>query len=313
MMPTSLQRGRPLMGTYVDISATGDVPEEVNEAILAAFAKIERIQKLMSYHDSESELSRLNRQAHEGWVSVSPELAEVLRFSQFISAESSGLFDTTVAPILCRMGYLPRHKDAPKPSGQGDWRNIELDGRKVRFTRRIRIDLGGIAKGYAVDCALKLLKEAGMSTGRVNAGGDLALFAPAPEDVHVRHPQQLATLLRVLQIQSGAVATSVGYYQACRHEGRWVTPLVNPRTRECLCLNDSISVVAKDCMTADALTKVVAADLPGAPERLQRLGAQAIRLEAHEPGVRVYNTGSQTAVWHCQWLLQTQMQSGLLA
>ncbi len=302
MIQASLQRGRPLLGTYVDISASGDVPEDVNEAVLAAFARIERIHRLMSYHDSGSELSRLNREAHAGWVRVSQELAEVLRHGRRIAEASGGLFDPTVAPVLCSMGYLPRHKDAPRPSGQGDWRDIIVEGRRVRFARRIRIDLGGIAKGYAVDCALAILRDAGMRAARVNAGGDLALFAPQPEDIYVRHPRNPAVLLRLLQMRAGAVATSAGYYQACRHKGRWVTPLVNPHTRECLCLKDSVSVVAKDCMTADALTKVVAADLKAAPECLRRLGAQAIRLEPDEQVLRVFNTGRQGGAWQSQWL-----------
>lgn len=302
MIQASLQRVRPLLGTYVDISASGDVPEEVNEVMLAAFAKIERIHRLMSYQDSSSELSRINREAHAGWVWVSPELSEVLHHSRRIATVSGGLFDPTVAPVLCGMGYLPRHKDAPRPSGQGDWRDIVVEGRRVRFSRRIRIDLGGIAKGYAVDCALAILRDAGMRAARVNAGGDLALFAPQPEDVHVRHPRNPSTLLRLLQMREGAVATSAGYHQACRRGGRWVTPLVNPHTRECLCLKDSVSVVAKDCMTADALTKVVAADLKAAPECLRSLGAQAIRLEPDEQVLRMFSTDRQSGVWQSRWL-----------
>jgi thiamine biosynthesis lipoprotein len=297
----TLARARPLLGTVVDIRASGDSAEAVHTAIAAAFAAVERIHAAMSYHDPASELSRVNRAAPGEWLELSPDLASVMRFSKQVSRASDGLFDPTVAPVLCGMGYLPRHGNAPRVSGQGTWRDIELAGNRLRMRRRVRIDLGGIAKGYAVDQALAVLKAAGMAAARVNAGGDLALFAPQAEDVHVRHPRDPARLIRVARLAAGGIATSAGYFQACRRNGRWVTPLVHPRTRECLCLADSVSVVAPDCMTADALTKVVAADPAGAPAVIEHFGAQAIRLDPEGPLLRAFTTLPH-GTWRAQWL-----------
>jgi thiamine biosynthesis lipoprotein len=279
MKPVVLQRARPLLGTLVEVAATGLTADAAQAAISRAFSRVEAIHSLMSWHDSDSELSRLNRSAHRGWMAVSRDLANVLRTAIELAACSDGLFDPTIAPLLCESGHLPRHPGVPDPAVAG-WQAIELEADRIRFAKPLAIDLGGIAKGYAVDAALAVLAEAGLESARVNAGGDLARFGPQPEAIRVRHPGHPAHTLHLLDLQNGAVATSAGYYQTRHHDTQRVSPLRHPKTRASLCLDDSITVVAPSCMLADALTKVVAADPAGAPARLRPLGAQALRLDA---------------------------------
>lgn len=287
MSHTVLQRARPLLGTLVEIAAGGAPTDAVQRAISAAFARIEAIQALMSWHDPDSELSRINRAAHLGWLDISADLAAVLHRALELARHSNGLFDPTVAPLLCESGHLPRHPDAPADPACAAWQAIELETDRVRYTQPLAIDLGGIAKGYAVDAALAVLAEAGLESARVNAGGDLARFGPQPEAIRVRHPRHPAHTLHLLDLQNGAVATSAGYYQTRHHGDRRVSPLRHPTTRASLCLDDSFTVVAPTCLLADALTKVVAADPAGAPARLRAFGAQALHLGEQGDALRL--------------------------
>ena len=296
-------RARPLLGTLVEIAASGRDTQQVNAAIDRAFSRVKTVHTLMSYHDADSDVSRINRFAHERPIPVNEDTWHVLATARDLAETSGGLFDISVAPTLAKLGYLPRHAGFPKPSGQGDWRHVVLfPGNMVRLTRRLHLDLGGIAKGYAVDLALRALQDAGMRAGRVNAGGDLALFCESVQTIHVRHPLHATLTLPLIQMQRGAVATSASYFSAKRQRGRWVTPLINPATRTPCETRRSVSVLADDCLIADALTKVVHADPLRALGVLAHYRARAVMLE-HDPitgGCRMMH--SDTGRWQVQLL-----------
>lgn len=270
------RRARPLLGTIVEV-VLEDVPPgmDARAAFEAAFAAVAQVQALMSYHDPASEVSRINREGHEQAVPVSEDTWRVLEAALAFSRASEGLFDISVAPTLAGLGFLPRHRDQPRADAWASWRDIELlADRRVRLERRLRIDLGGIAKGYAVDRAVAALRAQGVASGSVNAGGDLRFLGALPRTVYLRHPAGPTTLLPV-QLHRPAAATSAGYFQQRRHAGRRVTPLIDPRTRRACAGEFSVTVSAADCMSADALTKVVHADLHGAAAVLRRFGAEA--------------------------------------
>jgi thiamine biosynthesis lipoprotein len=275
-----IRRARPLLGTLVDISATGPDDKQTNEAINHAFEAVQKVHALMSYHDPESDVSRINRYAFEYSLPVDKNTWRVLSRARDLAEASDGLFDITVAPALAHLGYLPRHAGFPKPSGQGSWRHVELlPGNRVRLARRLQIDLGGIAKGYAVDLAVHALEDTGMSAGRVNAGGDMRVFGTEPQVIHVRHPHDAGQMLPLMQIRHGSVATSASYYSERRQRGRWVTPLIHPATRNSCDVGRSVSVLAEDCMTADALTKVVHIDPALALDTLKAFNARALIMD----------------------------------
>ena len=281
----TLKRARPLLGTLVEIGASGASADEVGAAIEQAFAAVQTIQTLMSYHDPASEVSLINR-AGAGCVTVHPHTWQVLYTARAIAEASHGLFDITIAPELVRQAYLPHHADLAHPATGSNWQHIELlPDHRVRLIRPLHIDLGGIAKGYAVDCAIHALQDAGMRAGRVNAGGDLRLFGEVTETIHVRHPNAATQLLPLCQLHQGAVATSAPYFTHRHVRGRAASPLINPETRQPCTDTRSVSVLADSCMVADALTKVVFT----APERaiaaLNHFGAHAVVLDAvpHAP------------------------------
>jgi len=290
---TRVQRAQPWLGTLVEIAAEGPSPTKVNEAIKRAFARVAAIHAAMSFHDAGSELSRVNRHAARDWVALSDDLARVFGAALDFAAASDGLFDPSVAPWLVETGHLPRHPDMPADATPG-WRAVELDGDRVRFARPLLVDFGGIAKGYAVDEALAVLRDAGMASARVNAGGDLARFGGSPEPIRVRHPSQPTLSLHLADLQNGAVATSAGYYQA----EAAASPLRHPHTGGELCRTLSVSVLAPTCLAADALTKVVAADPLCASALLGRHGAQAILIDPSSPAITICDGDGRRTLPH---------------
>ncbi len=294
-------RARPLLGTLVEIAARGP---GATAAVERAFQAVEQVQRRMSYHDPGSDVSRINREAVRREVAVSPHTFRVLQAAREFSRASDGLFDITVAGTLVTLGFLPRHADRPYVYGHGDWRHVELlPGDRVRLARPVGIDLGGIAKGYAVDRAIEVLRSHGMHAGRVNAGGDLRVFGAPTRPLHVRRPAAPTKLLPLVEMGDGAAATSADYFSARRVRGRWATPLIDPRTRASSARGRSVTVLAPDCLTADALTKVVHADPRRALDVLVRFAARALMLHEAHGVCRVYSFDrAQARRWRTRWL-----------
>ena len=133
------------------------------------------------------------------------------------------------------------------------------------------VDLGGIAKGFAVDRAVKALRHAGVSSGVVNAGGDLRVFGSSSREVHLRSATSPAVISEVLRLRNRAIATSATYFEP--------SALIDGRTRRSLKSSISVTVAAGDCTTADALTKIVFALREKAAPLLERYRADALILE----------------------------------
>jgi len=188
----SVRRARPLLGTFVEITATGRPAATLHAAVDEAFAAVATVHRLMSFHEPTSDVSRVNRHAATTAVAVHPWTYAVLTTAADLSRRSDGVFDVTVAPELQALGVLPGAADeTPITMRPRAGRAIELlSDHCVRFGEPgIRIDLGGIAKGFAVDRAIDVLTGAGISGGLVNAGGDLAGFGPDGHRVHLRDPE----------------------------------------------------------------------------------------------------------------------------
>ena len=275
----AIRRARPLLGTLVEIGARDASLQALGAAVERAFAAVQTIHDLMSYHDPASDVSRVNRTG-AGDIAVHPHTWDILALARDVAGASDGRFDVSIAPELVRHGYLPHHAGLAQPAPEANWQHIELlPGHRVRLARPLHLDLGGIAKGYAVDCAIRALQDAGMAAGRVNAGGDLRLFGGA-EQIHVRHPHAATRLLPLCQMSDGAVATSATYYSAREADGRAVSPLIDAATRQPCAGGRSVSVLADRCAVADALTKVVYADPDAALAALQQFHAHAVVLDA---------------------------------
>jgi len=274
---SEIRRCRPLLGTFVEITASGADESGLNVAINAAFSAIEKIQRSMSVHDETSELSVVNRYAAIRPVSVSRELFQVLRRADKLAAESGGAFDYTIAPILAQWGLLPQYLVGRR---LGSWRDVLLlRGRKVYFLQPLALDLGGIAKGFAVDAAIEVLRKRGVAGAVVNAGGDLRSFGSSSE-IYLRHPENPQAFLKKISIRNCALATSSPCFTEKTFGGSRVSHLVNSLGRTAVTGAISVSVCAKECWLADALTKVVLNAPDRARKLLEKYDAEAFMVKA---------------------------------
>jgi FAD:protein FMN transferase len=267
-----MRRAQPWLGTLVEISVPPGAPPE---AVSAAFCAIARVHKLMSFHDRASDVSRFNRAQAGESIDIDPATWAVLQLAEEVGRVSGGHFDIACAPRLVEWQLLPA-PEASSPVFHPASTVLALeDAGRVRKLAPAWIDLGGIAKGYAVDLAVAALQAAGVDGGCVNAGGDLRVFGPEQWPVTVRAPAAPRRAGTQLLLHEEAMATSGSYFSAREHQRGLVSALVDARDGTPLTAPRSASVRAPRCVLADALTKVVLAS--GDPEHaaLAAFGASA--------------------------------------
>lgn len=240
------RRAQPWLGTLVDITTDGG-----QAAIDSAFAEVALVHRLMSFHDAASDVSRLNRAGAGEMVAVHPHTWKVLHLAGQLALASQGLFNPACASLMVERGSLPSPAGELPPLQQVQAAFLCEDGDTVRKLQQAWLDLGGIAKGYAVDLAVEVLQRTGASEGCVNAGGDLRVFGERDWPVSIRDPQAPQRMHSQLQLRNEALATSASYFSSSSLvDGRDGAPVDTAR---------SVSVRAPRCVLADALTKVVMA------------------------------------------------------
>lgn len=252
---------RPLMGTFITIRADS-VPfltvEQLETAVQSAFRGVECVEQRMSFHRSRSDIGRLNRgrtgmilRVHR-WTHVV--LAEAIRLWQV----SGGVFDCNVGTHLIRAGLLPGSILGGSRRHARPGAAITLrPGHKVLLNRSVTLDLGGIAKGFAVDKAVETLKAHGDKNGLVNAGGDLRVFGMNPQPIWVRRPDFNEQRQLIGTLSNGAVATSAAYFTRDANTDNIDASAVFDTTKNRRVVTKrSVSVIAQTCMQADSLTKI---------------------------------------------------------
>jgi thiamine biosynthesis lipoprotein len=241
-----VRRARPLLGTLVEIGATasdGAAPQATADAVDAAFARIAALQERLSRFVAASDIGRFNTASASACVDVGGDARAVLGAAAELRDASDGAFDVTLG------------------SGPHAWR---LDNRGLhKLAERVHIDLGGIAKGHAVDCAVATLKKHGVAAGWVNAGGDLRAFGDLQVPIELRDEQR-GGVRRFATIEDGAFATS--------------------RREAADGVERHASVAAPRCLWADALTKVVVATANASHPLLARFGARGW---LHDPRIGI--------------------------
>jgi thiamine biosynthesis lipoprotein len=278
-----VRRARALLGTFVEISATAPAARNLDAAVEAAFAAAAKVHRLMSFHDPASDVSRLNRDAGARTLVVDAWTWQVVDAAADLHRCSNGAFDITVAPVLQDLGLLPPPdtRTAP-PTGPWPRDAVEtLPGRRIRFRQPgTRIDLGGIAKGFAVDRAIDVLRAHGVTRGLVNAGGDLTAFGPASWPIHIRDPRNPRTTIATIAIANEALASTGGRFDPIRCPHAAAPAVIDPRTRAPAQAIAGVTVRAPTAMMADALTKVVMIADEAAAPLLDRFHAGALLVRA---------------------------------
>ena len=285
----SLRRVRPLLGTFVEIAVAGPPHDAAEAAVEAAFSAVATVHRLMSFHETDSDVSRLNRSAAAHAVKVHDGTYQVLEAARDLYRRSGGMFDISVAPALQSLGLLPavpglcahlrRERDDKAP---GHDRIQLLPANRVRFAdASVKIDLGGIAKGFAVDCAVEALRRHGVAQGVVNAGGDLRGFGPRSHVIDIRDPRQPERPLCRVALANAALASSAGRFDPARSRQARGSAVIDPVTAMPPRSIIGATVCAGSCMIADAVTKVVINAGEAAAPTLEHYGADALFVSAH--------------------------------
>jgi thiamine biosynthesis lipoprotein len=260
-------REAAIMGTRIAVELWHDDPVEAAAATEAVLEEMHRVDALMSHYRPESQLSRINAHAAEGPVAVDPELAGLIDEAAGFSERTGGAFDITYASV----GYLydfreRRHPtDAQIEAGLGavDWRHVivDLGASTVRFTQPgMRIDLGGIAKGYAVDRAVALLAARGVRHASVTAGGDSRILGDRfgrPWVVAIRHPDDPQRFIARIPLEDAAISTSGDYERYFDEDGERYHHIINPSTGRSAGGLRSVTIIGPNATETDAISTSV--------------------------------------------------------
>ncbi|MFL6658197.1 MAG: FAD:protein FMN transferase [Massilia sp.] len=253
------RRAQPWLGTLVDITIDDDLPhQQMTQCHAAAFAAIARVHRLMNFRGPDSDVARFNASAPGSTLTINAATWAVLAMACRMQAESAGAFHIGVAARLVHWGLLPGTDHDPVQFDPASALLAMGEAGQVHKLAAGCIDLGGIAKGYAVDCALEALQAMGVRDACVNAGGDLRVMGQA-RPVTLRDPALPGRPAMTLMLKDAALATSASYFSRTASGGQTVSALVDGRTGAAIDIAGSVSVVAPTCMLADALTKVVVA------------------------------------------------------
>ena len=247
------RRAQPWLGTLVDIAIEAPSEAAFLRTTDLAFARVAEVHRAMSFHEPGSDLCAIARAPAGALLQVSADTARVLRLALDMELRSGGLFNAAIAPVLVASGHLPRPHGAQVAQAGTLAEGIEwLGARRLRVRAPVWIDLGGIAKGYAVDCAVIALEAAGITSGLVNAGGDMRAFGPAAHPVHLRFADGLR---RIALLQNAAFAASCNANDA-DDAAILASPHIDPRSGRSVRSPNSVVVQASSAAVADALTKV---------------------------------------------------------
>ena len=309
---------RVVMGTFSRVVVIAGSERKARRCVEAAFDVQRRIDEQMSYQREDSELSRVNRDAADEPVRVDPLTFEVLQKSIYFSKLSDGAFDVTVGPLMDlwkaagEANASPTEEALAEARAKVGYEKLILDEKNmtVRFAvKGMRIDLGGIGKGYAVDKSIEAMKELGALGGMVDLGGNIRCFGQPPRSqdywrVGLQDPNvspddmDASKILLVLAITDQSVATSGDYRRFVKVHGEKQSHILNARTGRGAGELVSDTIIAPDATAADALSTAV--NVLG-PEKglaqIERLpGVEAILIPPGKTAQPIFSTGARAYI-----------------
>jgi thiamine biosynthesis lipoprotein len=256
-----------IMGTRIAVELWSGDPAAGQAASDAVLAEMRRVDALMSHYKPESQLSQINQRAASEAVRVDPELVALIQRALALSRLTGGAFDITYASV----GYLYDYREHVRPTdgqvrdglGAVNWRHVIVDpeASTVRFAREsVRIDLGGIAKGYAVDRAIGILQSLGVAHASVTAGGDSRIIGDRfgrPWVVGIRHPDDAGRIIARMPIVDAALSTSGDYERYFDEDDVRYHHIIDPKTGRSAGEVRSVTIIGPDATTTDGLSTSV--------------------------------------------------------
>ena len=275
---------RLVMGTFAHIIAVAPNSHTADKCIKAALQQLRNIEALMSYHRDDSELANVNRNAYKEPVKVSSQTFEVLQKAIEFSKLSEGAFDVTVGPLVDLWRQAAEANTVPSDDKLTEARSkvgyekviLDADNMTVQFTvEGMKLDLGGIAKGYAIDKAVEAMANYGATAGLVDVGGNIRCFGKPKTRPHWRiglqdpnenfgfrisdfgSPADAGEPLLILKFNDAAVATSGHYRRFAQIQGKKYSHIIDTETGFSSDKLASVTIIAEDATTADALSTAV--------------------------------------------------------
>lgn len=268
--PVMYQETRRLMWTDFEIVAYGPVRVRLAEAANTAFEEIDRLDQQMSNYSETSELTEINHNAARREVIVEKELFDLLKLALDYSRTTDGTFDITVGPLMKAWGFFKGQGRVPEPSEltavkeQVGFQHVKLNdpAHSIRFDREgVELDLGGIAKGYAVDKAAQILRESGVKAALISSGSSIyAIGAPPGKTgwpIEIRDPLAPERSIASIELKDQSISTSGCYEKAFKLGGKTYCHIMDPRTGFPIDGMLSATVITPRGVDAEVFSKVV--------------------------------------------------------
>ncbi len=311
--PQLVTQSQKHMGTEFTIQIAGAGDRDTGPALKVAFEKIAALDRMMTDYDPASELSKLGASsAHANAMPVSEDLGRVLLAARQASEATDGAFDVTIGPLTKLWRQARRQKKIPDADklaaalGAVGYRHMHVmkatDGQwTLQLTRpQMRLDLGGIAQGYAADAALEVLRKQGFPAALVNASGDIVVGDAPPGTkgwkigLTAINPKEPPT--RFVRLQNCAISTSGDAFQYVEFAGERYSHIVDPKTGLGLTTPMAVAVIAPNCTTADAYASALCVLGPkkATEEFLRRAGVgdiSALLIQQSTTGVQTTEVG----------------------
>jgi len=299
---------RSVMGTFAQVTVVAASEEQAHSFITAAFAEMDKVNRIMNDWDPNSEISQLTQTAYPEPKVVSPELFEVIAASVEYSKLSDGAFDNTVGPETQLWRQMQKTGQRPSPEAltaaraKVGYEKVTLNPaeKTVQFAvAGMKLDVGAIAKGYAVDIAMEAMRTQGAVAGMVDLGGNVRCFGPGPAGgnwyIGLRDPRHTEKTLIKLRLNEMAVATSGDYERYAVVDGQPQSHILNPKTSESVKELASVTIIAPTAMQADALSTAVS--VLGKEKGLALIekipGVEAIVMTSAQPDQRIETPGAK--------------------
>lgn len=260
------RKSKILMDTFVSITVVSNSEDSADKAIDTAFSEIERLEKLSNFFSSESEVSRINKNAGISGLGVSPDILDILNKAITVSEKTEGAFDVTIGPVISLYDFhkkiKPEENAVKKNLSLVNYRELIIDRNKSTVflkKRGMLIDLGRISKGYTADRAVEALKRNGINSGLVSIAGDIKAFGLKPDGkpwkIGIRNPRSKSKeddIIATIELSDMAISTSGDYERCFILDGKRYHHLLSPKTGYPAEGCQSVSVITKECAFTDA-------------------------------------------------------------
>jgi thiamine biosynthesis lipoprotein len=254
----TIKRSKFLLGTIVEIQIRDSDNQKAEAVISDAFNEVQRIDKLLSIYDSESPVCKINNTS-DSIINVDEEVFKLMQKCDSFWQLSGGSFDISIGSVISAWGFgkgnpaIPNHEEITKALKNSGWQYVGFpDKNKLKKYGGIKFDFGAVAAGYAADKAIEVIAKSGITNALVNTGGEIRGIGN-DWTIGIQHPRIGGQILEKLKLHGKAVATSGDYEQYFEKNGRRYHHIINPKdgfpAPDC----QSVTVIADNSLTADAL------------------------------------------------------------